>query len=77
MQILSSATLTTIDMNAFAAAYKKFADSLFAVTFSISEILDDTFGNSDNELIQLFKELQMDKVTDELAEAVNPVLTND
>ncbi len=67
MQIITPATLTTIDMNAFAAAYKRFADSLVAVTLSVTQILNDAIGNSDNATAQFFKDIEMDMLVNEIS----------
>ena len=70
MQIVTPSTLTTIDMDAFAAAYKRFADSLISITFAVTGIFNDALGNSDSTTIRFLKDIEMDVLVDEMASPV-------
>ncbi len=70
MQIVTPSTLTTIDMDAFATAYQRFADSLISVTFAVTGIFNDALGNSDSTTIRFLKDIEMDVLVDEMASPV-------
>ncbi len=70
MQVLTPQTLATIDMNAFATAYQRFANTLNLVTFSVTELLNTQLGTSDNATLQFFKTIRIDELVDEMAAPV-------
>jgi hypothetical protein len=64
MQVLVTATIATLDMQVFTAAYKRFSDALNAIIFSVTQAMSDQLSNTDDS--QFFKDIEMDIFVEEV-----------
>jgi len=67
MQILVPSTLATLDVQTFLTVYKRFTNIAGLTIFTISQLVNDSIGNTENPIAILFKEIEMDILADEFA----------